>query len=97
MGLHPELIFLVILLLIIFGPKKLPKMGNDIGKGIREFKKGFEDISSDSSEKAEGQKSLKSARTELDQIERELAEKKAAMAAQEAARTESTQATSSAE
>jgi sec-independent protein translocase protein TatA len=97
MGFHPELIILVILLLVIFGPKKLPKMGNDIGKGIREFKKGFEDITSDNSEKTESQKSLRSARAELDQIERELAEKKATLAAKEAAKAENIQATSTAE
>jgi sec-independent protein translocase protein TatA len=98
MGFHaPELIALIIVLLIIFGPKKLPKMGNDLGKGIREFKKGFEDITTDTSEKTESQKSLRSARAELDQIERELAEKKASLAAKEATKAENIQAASNAE
>lgn len=90
LGLHaPELIVLAVILLLVFGPKKLPKMGNDIGKGIREFKKGIDDVTSDNgtTEKAEQQKSLSSARAELDQIERELANKKAALSAQEAARS----------
>jgi sec-independent protein translocase protein TatA len=34
----PELIVLVIVLLLIFGPKRLPEIGRSMGKGMREFK-----------------------------------------------------------
>ena len=34
----PELIVLLVVLLLIFGPKKLPEMGRSLGKGMREFK-----------------------------------------------------------
>jgi sec-independent protein translocase protein TatA len=34
----PELIILLIVLLLIFGPKRLPEMGRSLGKGMREFK-----------------------------------------------------------
>jgi len=34
----PELIVLLIVLLLIFGPKRLPEMGRSLGKGMREFK-----------------------------------------------------------
>jgi sec-independent protein translocase protein TatA len=34
----PELIVLLIALLIIFGPKRLPEMGRSLGRGMREFK-----------------------------------------------------------
>jgi sec-independent protein translocase protein TatA len=34
----PELLVLVVVLLIIFGPKRLPEMGRSLGKGMREFK-----------------------------------------------------------
>lgn len=34
----PELIVLVIVLLLIFGPKRLPEIGRSLGKGMREFK-----------------------------------------------------------
>lgn len=34
----PELIVLLIVLLIIFGPKRLPEMGRSLGHGMREFK-----------------------------------------------------------
>lgn len=36
------LIFLIIL--IVFGPKSLPKIGNAIGRGIREFKEASEGL-----------------------------------------------------
>ncbi|MGZ4258388.1 MAG: Sec-independent protein translocase subunit TatA/TatB [Gaiellaceae bacterium] len=34
----PELIVLVVVLLLIFGPKRLPEIGRSLGKGMREFK-----------------------------------------------------------
>lgn len=34
----PELILILIIALVIFGPKKLPEIGKAIGKGISEFK-----------------------------------------------------------
>jgi sec-independent protein translocase protein TatA len=34
----PELIVLIIVLLLIFGPKRLPEIGKSMGKGMREFK-----------------------------------------------------------
>lgn len=34
----PELIVLVIVLLLIFGPKRLPEIGRSLGRGMREFK-----------------------------------------------------------
>ena len=34
----PELIIILVLALIVLGPKKLPDAGRSIGKGMREFK-----------------------------------------------------------
>ena len=34
----PELVVLLLVLLLIFGPKRLPEMGRSLGKGMREFK-----------------------------------------------------------
>jgi TatA/E family protein of Tat protein translocase len=34
----PEMIILFVIVLIIFGPKSLPKIGQALGRGIREFK-----------------------------------------------------------
>jgi sec-independent protein translocase protein TatA len=33
-----EIGLVLIIALIVFGPKKLPELGNSLGKGIREFK-----------------------------------------------------------
>ena len=33
-----ELLLLILLVLIIFGPKRLPEIGRGMGKGMREFK-----------------------------------------------------------
>lgn len=47
-GLGPtELIFILVIALLIFGPKKLPEIGAAIGKGIREFKRSTEGTEKD--------------------------------------------------
>ena len=33
-----EIIILLIVALLVFGPKRLPEMGRSLGKGMREFK-----------------------------------------------------------
>lgn len=44
-GLHaPELIILLVVALVIFGPKRLPEIGGALGKGIKEFKKGTTEL-----------------------------------------------------
>ena len=34
----PELLIVLVLALIVLGPKKLPEVGKSLGKGMREFK-----------------------------------------------------------
>ena len=34
----PGLILILVVALIVFGPKRLPEMGRSLGKGMREFK-----------------------------------------------------------
>jgi sec-independent protein translocase protein TatA len=34
----PELLILFVVLLLIFGPKRIPEMGRSLGRGIHEFK-----------------------------------------------------------
>jgi sec-independent protein translocase protein TatA len=41
---------ILIVALLVFGPKRLPEIGRSLGKGMREFK---DSISGDSKEKAE--------------------------------------------
>ncbi len=38
----PELVVILVIALIVFGPGKLPEIGSALGKGIRDFKKEFD-------------------------------------------------------
>jgi len=44
----PELIVIMVVALVVFGPSRLPEIGSALGKGIRDFKKGFEGGEDDS-------------------------------------------------
>jgi sec-independent protein translocase protein TatB len=39
MNSFPDMIFIFLLALIIFGPKKLPEIGRQIGRALNEFKR----------------------------------------------------------
>ena len=43
----PGLILIILLALIIFGPKKLPELGRAVGQTLREFKKSTKELTSD--------------------------------------------------
>jgi len=44
-GLQPmHLILIVAIVVIVFGPSKLPELGSSLGKGIREFRRSTEEI-----------------------------------------------------
>lgn len=40
----PELIFIFLIVLLLFGSKRIPEFAKMMGKGVREFKKATEDI-----------------------------------------------------
>jgi sec-independent protein translocase protein TatA len=42
-----EFIFIGVVLLVLFGAKRLPELGAGLGKGIREFKKSVNEIKHD--------------------------------------------------
>jgi len=44
-GFHPSfLIILLVIVLIVFGPGKLPELGNALGRTMREFRKASDEI-----------------------------------------------------
>lgn len=59
----PELMVILVIALVIFGPSKLPQIGSGLGKAIRDFKKGVtggeaEDDDSEKDAKKEPPKDL---------------------------------------
>lgn len=42
-----ELLIILVIVLILFGPGKLPEIGKALGRGIREFKKAQREIDDD--------------------------------------------------
>jgi sec-independent protein translocase protein TatA len=42
-----EIILILFILLLLFGAKRLPELGQSLGKGIREFKRGVSEIKED--------------------------------------------------
>jgi sec-independent protein translocase protein TatA len=43
----PELIVILVIALVIFGPGKLPSVGKSVGEAIKEFKKASNDLTKD--------------------------------------------------
>ena len=46
-----DLIILLVVVLLVFGPKRLPEIGSAIGRGIQEFRKGLHELTSPEDEK----------------------------------------------
>ncbi len=40
----PELVIIVVLALLLFGPKKMPEIARSIGEGIRELRRASRDV-----------------------------------------------------
>lgn len=40
----PELVFIGLVIILLFGAKKLPEIGSALGKAIREFKRAGNDV-----------------------------------------------------
>lgn len=47
-----ELILIAAVALVIFGPRRLPEIGQALGRGIREFRSAVKDVTGDSEEGA---------------------------------------------
>jgi sec-independent protein translocase protein TatA len=53
----PELIWLVVLLVLLFGAKKLPELGSSVGRSIKNFKKGLAEVQEEEDEESRAQAS----------------------------------------
>jgi sec-independent protein translocase protein TatA len=42
-----EIVGILIIILLLFGAKKLPELGNSLGRGMREFKDGISGLTKD--------------------------------------------------
>jgi sec-independent protein translocase protein TatA len=54
-----EIILIVLVILLLFGAKKIPELARGIGKGMSEFKKGLKDVETE----------IKSADTDVKKVE----------------------------
>ncbi|MBC7390730.1 MAG: twin-arginine translocase TatA/TatE family subunit [Opitutaceae bacterium] len=43
----PEIILILLIVILLFGAKKIPELAKGLGKGIREFKDASKDITSE--------------------------------------------------
>ena len=57
----PELIIVLVILLVIFGPKRLPGLGRSLGSGMREFKDSISGDSKGSDDEADERPALEPA------------------------------------
>ena len=72
----PEIVIILVLALLVFGPSRLPEMGRSLGRTVREFKKA-----SDTARKEFGvdeiEKELKGVKTELKGVQKTVTDVKA--------------------
>ncbi len=57
----PELIVIFLVVLLLFGSKRLPELAQGLGKGIREFKKATSDLKSELDVKKDIERDIKGA------------------------------------
>lgn len=54
----PGLILILIIALVVFGPKKLPEIGKAAGETLKEFKKSAKDLTGDAKEEIDDAKAV---------------------------------------
>ncbi len=54
-----KILLIVVVLIVFFGPKRIPDIAQSIGKGIREFKKAIKDVQDDVSKPVNSESSAK--------------------------------------
>ena len=48
-----EIVLIVLVILLLFGGKKIPELMKGLGKGVKSFKDGMKEIDDDKEEKSE--------------------------------------------
>lgn len=67
----PELIVILVIVILIFGGKKLPEIGSGLGKAMGSFKKGVQDIEESGKSVVDdipGIKEVAEAKEKIDQV-----------------------------
>lgn len=70
----PGLILILVIALIIFGPKKLPEMGRAVGQTLKEFKKSTKELTSDFEDEKKPKTTSNQAKVEKTEEETEVKE-----------------------
>jgi sec-independent protein translocase protein TatA len=65
----PEVLIVLVIALIVFGPKRLPELGRSLGKGINEFKDGMSGMHEDEEDKEMRELQESKAKAEAETIE----------------------------
>ncbi|RDI96503.1 twin-arginine translocase TatA/TatE family subunit [Meiothermus sp. QL-1] len=60
----PEILIILLIALLLFGPRKLPELGRSLGQSIREFQRGVRNVREEF-EKAADVKEFKEIKEEL--------------------------------
>lgn len=59
-----ELIIVLVIALILFGPSRLPELGNSVGKAIKSFKQGMDEVTEEPKKEEKKEATEISAKTE---------------------------------
>jgi len=61
----PEIIIVILVIVMLFGAKKIPELAQGLGKGMKEFKKATEDIKKEIKDETEIIDNLKDFKDDL--------------------------------
>ena len=63
-GMGPlEILLILVVALLVFGPERLPEIGRTIGKTVRAFRKGAFDLTAQMTKELEGEKEQQPGKT----------------------------------
>jgi sec-independent protein translocase protein TatA len=68
----PEVLIVLVIALIVFGPKRLPELGRSLGRGMREFKDSISGKGDDDQESSEKAPQIEGAETPDEPVEGEV-------------------------